>query len=78
MNYQEMKWQVGEVWTTKDIAAYFKISTPAAFKLCVAEEAKGMLSRYGYRCKGGLGGWEAPNHSTRHTQSLGWQYDPAL
>jgi hypothetical protein len=59
-----------EVITTRETAQAFKISTAQAYKLLTAAEQAGRVCKYGYQVKGG---WEAPEHSNRKCDSLGWQ-----
>jgi hypothetical protein len=59
-----------EVITTREAAKALKISTTEAYKLLTAAEQAGQVCKYGYQVKGG---WDAPEHSNRKCDSLGWQ-----
>lgn len=63
-------WEELEVRTTKDVAKQLGIPTPAAYQLLATAEQDGLVTKYGYRVKGG---WEDVRNSGHQTNSLGWQ-----
>ncbi len=64
------EWPEGESRNTKHVAADLSITTAKAYAMLCAFEKAGAVSKYGYRVRGG---WESPEHSTRHAAGLYWQ-----
>jgi hypothetical protein len=73
IEYLNNNWPQGEVRNTKHIAEVLKVKTPVAYKLLCDAENNNLVSKYGYRVKGG---WEsADNNATMKTNGLYWQRD---